>query len=142
MLDACAAPDHWAEAGREFCRRIDDKIRKRSPGRILPWERKVAVGAIDYFKVHAYALDRLDELLERALPDGDCIDNGSTWRGRHNEQSTWIEVSLLSGAWFDPAARKRGTDLVSLCAHIYRLTSSQAAVRLGQWLGVEAIRHA
>jgi hypothetical protein len=141
MFDGADGDDHLQIAGTEFRRRIDDDIRKRSPGRVLPWERKVAVGQIDYFKVHAYALDRLDELLDRALPDGEFSDRGTVWRGRHDERANWIIVSSLTGAWSDPAARKRGGDLISLAAHVYRITPSQAAVRLGQWLGIEAIRH-
>ena len=132
----------WSETGREFCRRIDDDIRKRSPGRILPWERKVAVGEVDYFKVHAYALDRILELLPKALPwDADFVDHRTVWRGRHDERAHWITVSLLTGEWFEPAASKCGTDLVSLIAHIYGMPRRRAAIRLAQQLGIEAVRH-
>jgi hypothetical protein len=147
MLDALDPifPDHdddrWSIAGAEFRRHIDDDIRKRAPGGVLPQERKVAVGQIDYFKVHAYALDRLDELLGTVLPDGDFTDNGTAWRGRHDERAHWITVSLLSGEWFDPIARKRGNDLVGLIADVYRMSRRRAAIRLAQQLGIEAVRH-
>ena len=133
--------DWRAVAGQEFRRRIDERLRQRYAGRVLPWERSVAVGEIDYWRVHAFALDRYGELLSRVLPLGDFSDCYTTWRGRHDERGNWITVSLLSGAWSDPTARKYGSDLVGLIAHIYRLTSRRAAIRLGQWLGIEAVRH-
>lgn len=140
-LDADKRFDRWAIAAAEFRRRIDDRLRERYPGRVLPWERSVAVGEIDFWKVHAYALDRYGELLSRVLPLGDFSDCYTTWRGRHDKRGNWITVLLLSGAWSDPTARKYGSDLVGLIAHIYRLTPRRAAIRLGQWLGIDAVRH-
>lgn len=131
----------WRVVAGQFCRRIDDKMRERYPGHVLPWERRVAVGEIDYWRVHAYALERLGQLLVRVLPLGGFVNRYTTWRGRHDESSNWIEVSLLTGDWSDPAARKHGNDLVGLVAHVYRLTPRRAAIRLGQWLGIEAVRH-
>jgi hypothetical protein len=131
--------DWWAVAGQEFRRRIDDHLREEYPNGVLPWERSVAVGKIDYFRAHAYALDRLEELLEHILPVGDVVDE--TWRGRHDEQSDWITVSLINGEWSDPANKKQGRDIVSLIGHIYGLSQGRAAIELGQWAGVQAVRH-
>jgi len=142
MLDAIEiSQDHWTEAGAAFRRRIDDDIRKRSPGGVLPWERPVVVGQVDYWRVHAWALDRIDELVHVVLPDGGFIDSDTAWRGRRNERGNWITVALLTGAWFDPVASKRGSDLPGLISHIYRMSRRRAAIRLAAQLGVEAVRH-
>jgi hypothetical protein len=60
-------------AGAELVRHLDDDLRAKYPDRTLPWERNVAVGEIDYFRIHAYALDRLEEVLLAALPDGELV---------------------------------------------------------------------
>jgi hypothetical protein len=127
--------------GDILCRSLDADLRKLYPGGILPWERPVWVGAADWFKVHAYALDRIDELLARILPERTAAEDGTWWRGRHDAASPWIEVSLLSGKWSVPGARKRGFDLISLFAHIYRMPPRRAALAVAQWCEIEAVRH-
>ncbi len=130
---------HWSVASVKFCRLIDDVIRKRSPGGALPWERHVAVGQVDYWKVHSYALDRLDDLLRVVLPHGEELPD-STWRGRHDQDANWFIVSLLSGAWSEPATGKLGHDLVGLIACIYGKRMGWAAIHLARQLGIQAIR--
>jgi hypothetical protein len=132
--------DWWGIAAAEFTRRIDDHIRDQCRNRVLPWEHSIAVGQVDYWRVHCFALDRLDELLGIILPDGDVID-GSAWRGRHDARCNWITVSLIGGQWSDQKAMKRGRDVISLCSHVYGMKPRQAAIGLGQWLGIEAVRH-
>lgn len=132
---------YWSIAGTELRRHLDDAIRKRSSDGMLPWERPVAVGQIDFFKVHAYTLDRLGEILQCVLRERDATYDDTYWRGRHDSRSNWVIVSLLSGAWSDPAADTRGHDLVGLIAHLYQMPQRQAAMRLGAMLGIEAIRH-
>jgi hypothetical protein len=129
----------WGEAAREFCRLTDNHIRDQLRDRVLPWERKVGVGQVDFWRVHAYALDRLDDLLAAVLPHGDFTEDG-TWRGRNDEHGHWIEVSF-SGNWHDALASKRGHDLVGLVAHIYRMSRRRAAIRLARLLGIGAVRH-
>jgi hypothetical protein len=147
MLDGIEPIDrtedtYWSAAGQEFRRHIDDDIRARSPGHVLPWEKKVAMGQVDYWRVHAYALDRILELLPKALPwDADIIDHHTAWRGRHDKCSNWITVSLMTGRWFDSTASKRGDDLPGLIAHVYRMSRRRAAIRLAAMLGIEALRH-
>ena len=104
-----AAP-YQQEAARRFCDRLDDEMRRQRRDRLLPWEKPVAVGQVDWWRVHAYALDRLDELLSRSLPDGQFTDNGTAWRGRHDEAAPW---SLLAGTWSEPATGKRGSESAS-----------------------------
>jgi hypothetical protein len=133
--------DEWWSAARvAFCERIDDTLRERSRSKVLPWDRPVPVGRIDFWKVHAYGLDRLDELIGCLLPDGDLVENDTAWRGRLDDRSPWIIVSLLSGAWSDPASGRRGDDLVSLVAHVLRMKPGRVAIRLGVLLGIEAVR--
>jgi len=121
---------------------LDGDLRRIYPGGILPWERQVRVGEIDWWHVHAHALDRIDELLPRILSGREAADDEVTWRGRHDATGPPIEVSLLTGRWFDHTAHKRGYDLVSLFAHIYRMPPRRAALALAEWCGTEAIRHA
>lgn len=130
----------WQAACAEFTRWVDDRLRQQHRG-VLPWERPVAAGQIDYWKVHAYALDRLPELLCMILLDGELTDGGTTWRGRHDPAGDWFEVSMLSGQWCNASRRRRGWCLVGLVADIYRMPSWRAAQRLAQQLGIEAVRH-
>jgi hypothetical protein len=130
--------DWWEVAGREFRRRIDNHLRQEYPNNVLPWERSVAVGKIDYFRVHAYALDRLGELLMHVLPDGERVDD-TTWRRRHDDLANWITISLISGKWSDPKAAKHGLDIVSLISHVYGLSPRVTAISLGQWVGIDAV---
>jgi hypothetical protein len=131
---------YWREAAREFVGRLDDDLRKRYRGHVLPWERNVEAGQIDYWKVHAFALDRLDEILTAVLPQGDFVDAGTAWRGRHDDHAPWIIVSLMTGAWSEPATGKRGDDLVGLISRIYKMSPRRTAIRLAGWLSVEAVR--
>jgi hypothetical protein len=133
-------PPYWAEATRELIKRLDNDLRKRSRGGVLPWERNVEVGQVDWWRVHAWALDWIDELLEIVLPDGELIDGGTVWRGRHDPQSPWFIVTLLSGAWSEPASGRRDDDLIGLVARVYRLPMRRAAIKLAQLLGIEAVR--
>jgi hypothetical protein len=133
-------PPHWRDAARWFTKRLDDDMRRRYRGGKLPWERSVEVGQIDWWRIHSYALDRLDELLAVVLPHGELVDGDTAWRARHDEYSPWIVVQLLSGAWSEPATGKRGADLVGLVARIYGMSHRRAAIFLAQQLGIEAVR--
>jgi hypothetical protein len=138
-LDFTACP-HWHVAAQWITNKIDDDLRQRCRNGVLPWERQVGIGEIDWWHVHSYALDRLDEILKTALPDGELIDGGTTWRGRHDQASAWFVVSLLSGSWSEPATGKRGDDIVGLLASIYGVSMGRAARKLARWLGIEAVR--
>ena len=125
-----------------LCRSLDEQARKRFRDRVLPWAQPASPGGIDYWKAHAYALDRIEELLERALPERESTADETIWRGRHRPDGNWVEVSLLSGRWSDAAASRRGWSLPALIGHVYRMPTWLAAVKLGQWLNVEVRRHA
>jgi hypothetical protein len=43
---------------------------------------------------------------------------------------------LRTGAWGDFATDDRGGDLISLAAHLFRLSQAEAALRLAHMLGV------
>jgi hypothetical protein len=73
------AASQWQAAAADLCRRL---VRSRSRGGVLPCEQPVGVGEIDWRKLHSHALDRLDELLRLALPNGQPVDGGTVWRGR------------------------------------------------------------
>jgi hypothetical protein len=130
---------HWQEAARWFVERLDDDMRKRSRGHVLPWERTVEVGQIDWWRVHSFALDRLDELLPIVLPDGELTEEGD-WRGWHHEGEPWFVVNRYIGTWSEPASGKRGDDLVGLIARIYDVKPGRAAGKLARWLAIEAVR--
>ena len=98
------------------------------------------MGEIDYWRVHAHALDRLGTVLAVFLPGGEPTPR-VCYVASHPHSGSRIEVSLLSGRWWDAGAGKQGRDLVSLVAHITGLTMPRAATKLARHAGVEARRH-
>jgi hypothetical protein len=130
----------WSAASAEFCRRIDGGIRRRSRGGVLPWERPVRVEWVDFSRAHAFALDRIDEILPRVLALREPAEDSTTWRGRHDDRAAWFEVSRLSGAWTCSQRNEHGGDLVGLVSAIYAIKPRPAALKLGRLLGVEVVR--
>lgn len=97
-------------------------------------------GKIDFFRIHALALDRLGDLLAVLLPTGTETDD-ARWLGCHPDRPMLVSVSLLSGCWDEPNTGRAGRDLVSLTAHCCGLSQAAAARRLAAWLGAEERRY-
>jgi hypothetical protein len=127
---------HWQDAARWFIDRLDEEMRRQRRDRLLPWEKPV--GIINWWRIHAYALDRIDEILPLALPDGDLTEEDD-WRGRHDEGAPWFIVNRLTGTWSEPASG--GSDLAGLIAAIYGISMRRAAIKLASQLGIEGVRH-
>lgn len=98
-------------------------------------------GQIDFFRIHALALDRLGDVLTLLLPDG-AETADAFWIGSHPERPKLVKVSLLSGAWEELDSGRTGRDLVSLTANQFGLKQAIAARRLAAWLGADAVRYA
>ena len=92
-------------------------------------------GRLDFYRIHAHALDRLGDVLALLLPDGAETDD-ARWIGSHPKRPLRISVSLLSGCWEEVDTGRTGPDLVSLVAHLFGIRQGEAARRLAQWLGV------
>lgn len=128
------------EAAQRLIERIDANIRARSRDRKRPWERHVPRGGIDTWKIHAYALDRLEEFLQRLLPLREETEDVTVWRGRRAEGSPAYEVDMLAGRWCAPGTKIKGDDVVTLVASVCDCLFSDAAETLGRWLQVEVRR--
>jgi hypothetical protein len=129
--------EFWSAANAEFRRRL---FPHGEPGPRAP-----RPGLIDFGRIHAFALDRLPELLKLVLPIGteSASPTGAwVWLGSHPDRPVIVAVNLLTGAWDEPDTGQGGPDLVSLTAHLFGLRPVEAAQRLAAWLGVEARRHA
>jgi hypothetical protein len=129
--------EFWSAANAEFRRRL---FPQGEPGPRAP-----TPGRIDFGRIHAFALDRLTDLLALVLPIG--VETASAtgawvWLGSHRDRPVIVAVNLLTGAWDEPVTGQGGPDLVSLTAHLFGLRPVEAARRLAAWLGVEARRHA
>lgn len=111
----------------------------------MPWKRPLRPGQMDFWRIHAFALDRLDELLELLLPEGaEGITNRGivAWTGWHPDRPTIVVVNLLTGAWDEPQTGRGGADLIGLVAHLCGLGQGQAARWLADWTGIEGQRYA
>lgn len=130
-------PEFWSAANAEFRRRL---FPNGEPGPRAP-----IPGQIDFGRIHAFALDRLPELLKLVLPIGtECASptGAWVWLGSHPDRQIIVAVNLLTGAWDEPVTGHGGHDLVGLVAHLFGLRPIEAARRLAAWLGVEARRYA
>lgn len=133
----CPQPP-WPEAVCiEFRRKIDDAIRAEHGG-MLPWQRHVAIGDIDFFQMHSLLLDLGDELVVRLLPIG-RRHFGATWRGRRTAEAPEILVDLMTGRWWAPA--RKGRDLIGLIAYVLDERPHRVVKRMQVQLGVTVVRH-
>ena len=124
-------------AGEQFRRRLDAEIWPKG----LPWERRIRPGDIDFWRIHAFGLEVLDELLSILLPigaEGFTTLGSLAWIGSHPDRSTVVAVNLLTGAWDDPVIGAGGPDLISLVAHLAGIGQGQAARWLAEWCGLPA----
>jgi hypothetical protein len=101
---------------------------------------QVQPGRIDFFRIHALALDWLGDLLAAVLPIGTETDD-ARWQGCHPDRPLLVTVSLLSGCWEECSTGRAGRDLVSLTAHLLGITQAAAARQLAEWLGAEVRRY-
>jgi len=123
-------------AGEPWRRRLDAEIWPKG----LPWERPVRVGSIDFGRVHAFALDQIDELLDLLLPYG--AEGAAYWVGWHPDGGEALVVNLLTGAWDAPGSGRGGADLVSLVAGVGGISQGAAARWLAAWSGISGRRYA
>ena len=98
-------------------------------------------GRLDFFRIHAYALDRLEDVLAWFLPDGQETPDVH-WAGHHPLRPVNVRVNLLTGAWDEPETGRSGQDLVSLVAHLFDMKQGEAAAALARKLKVEVIAYA
>lgn len=129
---------YWIIAAVEF-RRIEygRNPPARHPG--------VPPGSLDFFRLHALALDRLDELLAFILPEGHEGPTASgrwVWFGHHPQRPELVTVCLLTGAWSEPNAGCGGRDLVSLYGHVFGVSPGRAYHMMAEFLDVDAVAYA
>ncbi len=95
--------------------------------------RKVA-----FDRVNAAALANAEAVVRGMLPDG--RPEGAEWVAinprRPDRRLGSFKVNLNSGKWADFATGDRGGDLVSLAAFVGGVGQREAALRLGNALGV------
>ena len=94
-------------------------------------------GFVDFAKINAAALRRVDELLRRWLPDGRWEGNEYVARNpkRADRHPGSFKINR-SGRWGDFAAGAYGSDPISLAAYLFDLRQLEAAKRLAETLGI------
>ena len=135
-------PSDWDTAGDQDWQRF---IAIAAAAQPPPPKRYVPPGGIDFFRLNALALDRMDELLRDILPDGHegPTDAGHwAWHGSHPQRRELVQVDLMVGAWTEPNTGKSGKDLLSLCAHLFGVSNGRAAHLMADWLDVGVRAHA
>jgi hypothetical protein len=135
-------PSDWDTAGDQDWQRFVAVAAAMHPPVKTPY---TPPGGINFFRLHALALDRLDELLDDILPDGHegPTDAGHwAWHGSHPERRELVQVDLMVGAWTEPNTGKSGKDLVSLYGRIYGVSNGRAAHMLAEWLNADVVAHA
>jgi hypothetical protein len=98
-------------------------------------------GRLDFFRIHALAWDRIDDVIGWFLPEGREV-GGAYWEGHHPLRPEMVRVNLLTGAWAEPNTGRSGQDLVSLVAYLFGLKQGAAASALARKLKVEVIAYA
>lgn len=93
---------------------------------------------IDFGRVNAAALDVLEMLVRRWLPDGRIEGREYVARNPRRDDRTpgSFKVNLRSGKWADFATGEAGGDVVSLAAYVHGLSQGEAARKLARALGV------
>lgn len=94
---------------------------------------------VAFARVNKAALSNAEAVVRGLLPDG--RREGQEWVARNplreDRRPGSFKVSLSKGAWGDFATGDRGGDLVSLAAFVTGLGQRDAAIRLGESLGVD-----
>jgi hypothetical protein len=84
------------------------------------------------------ALGRADAIVRGWLPDG--RREGAEWVCRNptrdDRRRGSFKVNVTTGKWGDFATGDRGADLVSLAAYLFKLSQADAALKVGEMIGV------
>lgn len=93
---------------------------------------------IAFKRIASDALDHIDAILARWLPDGQLQSEEYVVRNptRADKQPGSFSINVRRGCWADFATGDRGGDLISLAAYLFQLSQAEAAVRLATLLGV------
>jgi hypothetical protein len=93
---------------------------------------------IAFRRIADAALDRVDAIVRRWLPDGRY--EGNEWVARNptrdDRRRGSFKVSRTTGKWGDFATGHRGGDLVSLAAYLFRISQADAAIKVADMIGV------
>ena len=97
---------------------------------------------VDFHRVGVAALGYADTVVTAFLPDG--RRDGMEWIARNprrdDRQPGSFKVNLSTGKWGDFATGDSGGDLVSLAAYVRGISQRDAAIALGDALGVDPFR--
>lgn len=98
-------------------------------------------GRINFARVNRTALAHIDEILTRWLPDGrrEAGEYVALNPRRPDRRRGSFKVNLASGRWGDFATGDKGGDLIALAAYLFQLDQGEAAHRLADMLGIEAV---
>lgn len=95
-------------------------------------------GRVDFERINAAALGRVDAVLGAFLPDGRI--EGCEWCAtnptRSDKKRGSFKVNMRTGKWADFATGDKGGDLISLAAMVEGISQREAAIRLAESLGV------
>jgi hypothetical protein len=95
---------------------------------------------IDFAAVNRAALAALPAILARWLPGG--RREGQEWVARNPRRRDLragsFKINLITGKWGDFAAGYGGGDVISLAAFLADCSQVEAALRLGEMLGISA----
>lgn len=131
----------WSEAGKGFRARLDAAAWPRG----APWKQQPRAGGLDFWHIHAHALDQLDDVLGALLPHGATgrTELGSiAWIGSHPDRPETVQVCLLTGRWHEPGTGRGGPDLVGLVAYLTGQGQGQAVRWLAKFYRIEGRRYA
>lgn len=96
-------------------------------------------GGPDFKTIAARALDRIEAVCARWLPNGKRAGHEWETGDRHGAAGKSLKVHLTgskSGQWADFAAGDKGGDLVSLVAYVDGIPQGEAARKLAEFLGI------
>jgi hypothetical protein len=95
--------------------------------------------SIAFRRIADAALDRVDPIVRRWLPGGRY--EGAEWVARNpardDRRPGSFKVNRTTGKWGDFATGDRGGDLVSLAAYLFKISQTEAALKVAEMIGVE-----
>jgi hypothetical protein len=93
---------------------------------------------VSFKAISATALVHLPALVRRWLPDGKR--QGHEWVSRNptreDRKPGSFKINLRTGRWADFASGAKGGDVISLAAHLFRLSQLAAASKVAAMLGI------